>query len=487
MTRTIGSSLLFSILAFLLLFIAIRGRVAEKSPIRWGTAFFSTHPFLNQLGLNPVYTFVRSWLDTFDEKNKSLRLINDDIAIKNVQHELGISTPRFDSPIARSVISQAPQNNLNIVLIIMEGISARRMKRNGDMTNVTPALDSLAEISLTFDNFYSAGIHTFNGVYSTLFGFSSLLHKHPMSSTESMQQFTGIASTLLKHNYQTLFFTTHDEQFDNMGGFLGMNGFQTIISQKDYPSEKVLSTLGVPDHFLFEYSLSYLKKNSLDDRPFLAVYLTGSNHGPYIIPDDIAFKPHSKKIEDQTLEYADWSLRYFFEKAKNESWYRNTIFVFVSDHGAFLSSKYPMDLSHNHIPFIIHSPANLVEKKMISNVGGQIDVFPTLMGLLGISFVNNTVGIDLLNENRQYIYFNDDNSIGCLDEKYFLVIPREGKETIFRYREEENAAESIEVTTKSVAMKSYVYSQLQTTQWLIAKRKVGEQSAKPDSVAIRYN
>jgi phosphoglycerol transferase MdoB-like AlkP superfamily enzyme len=468
-----ASLIVFSLLSLGMVALGIRGRIAMKSPIRWGTAFFSTYPFANQLGLNPVFTFFRSWLDENNPVNQLVYLMDDEIAIKNVRQYLNIeSVNNFDSPIAREIKTSGEQKKYNVIIVLMESMSAEKMQRYGNTKNLTPKLDSIAQHSLVFDNFYSSGIHTCNGIYSTTVSFPSIFAKHPMNTIENLQPFTGIANTLLENNYATLFFTTHDDQFDNMGGFLSYNGFQKIISQRDYPQQKVVGPLGVPDGVMFEQSLAFINKTTEQNKPFLAMYLTGSHHGPWIIPDDIPYQPKGNDGEEKTLEYADWAIGYFLALAQKQSWFHHTVFLLLGDHGSAIHRTSSFPLSFNHTPFILYAPLLKNEHRVLKNFGGQIDVFPTVMGLLNISYVNNTLGIDLLNEERAMMYFSADDKIGCVNDEYFLVIHRQDeKEYLFRYRE--NTAENIANTQRHLVqqMKEYAYSHIQVTQWMLTNRK----------------
>jgi phosphoglycerol transferase MdoB-like AlkP superfamily enzyme len=462
-----------ALLSVCLVFVGIRGRIEQKSPIRVGTAFFSNYAFPNQLALNPVFTFIRSWLDAQKPENKNLKLLDDKAAIENVKRYLGVNGGGFQSPIARKVTAGGNEIKANIVVVIMESMSAAKMARFGNPGNLTPNLDSLSKIAYCFDNIYSAGIHTRNGIYSTLFSYPALLRQHPMDKV-IVPRFSGFSNTLSDAGYHTIFFTTHDDQFDNIGGFLNSNSFHRVISKKDYPTDKILSTLGVSDDYLFEFSIPMLNELNSDGKPFFAAFMTASDHGPYIIPKGIPFKPHSEDIQKQIVEYADWSIGKFLKLASKQKWYSNTIFVFVADHGAILGDNvYDMPLTFNHTPLIIYSPS-YTSPKVFKQLGGQIDIFPTVMGLLNVSYVNNTMGVNLLRESRPYIYFSNDEKIGCLDQEYFYIYRTEnGTESLYKYRNNETENYLNILRQKADSMKNYSFSMMQASQWLIQNGKTG--------------
>jgi phosphoglycerol transferase MdoB-like AlkP superfamily enzyme len=470
--QRISTQIIFYAAAILCLFVGIRGRITMKSPIRWGTAFFSQHMFANQAGLNPVFTFGRSWLDSRGPGSAHLNFMDAKKANENTRKFLDIDDkPLLHSPIARYISSQGPSKKYNVILIIMESMGAAKMGAFGNADHLTPHLDSIASRSLFFTNFYSAGIHTFNGVYSTLFGMPSLPGKHTMKDLESQQPFSGIAKILSPENYSTLFFCTHDEQFDNMGGFCTANGFQKIVSQKDYPSDKVLSTLGVPDHVMFDESLSYLDNAHQAGQPFFAAYLTGSDHPPYTLPDDIPFQPRSNNIQQKIVEYADWSVNHFLEQCHKRTWADSTIFIITADHGALMQPVYDADLSMTHTFLIMHAPG-IIEPEQIKQMGGQIDIFPTLMGVLDHPYVNNTPGINLLKEQRPYSYFCVDDNVGCIGDEYYLVIRKNGDTSLYRYRDKDTRNYLSEKRALADSMRAYAESNLQTAQDMILHRVV---------------
>ena len=119
-------------------------------------------------------------------------------------------------------------------------MAAAKMKRHGNKNNLTPFLDSLSHQSLYFENIYTSGKHTFSGIFSTLFGFPTIFRQHPM---KSIKHYNGISTILHHYGYTTTYFTTHDGQFDNVEGFLHANDFENIISQSQYPNNKIVTTL----------------------------------------------------------------------------------------------------------------------------------------------------------------------------------------------------------------------------------------------------
>ena len=294
-----------------------------------------------------------------------------------------------------------------------------------------------------------------------------------------------------------MFFMTHESQYDNMNAFFRTNGFDEIFSQENYPSEKVVNGFGVQDDFLYDYALNHLKKQSAQTSPFFAVLLSISNHPPYVIPS--YFQPKSKNIEEQIVEYADWSIRQFIHnagkiripndsktraggvlytdyalgqflaEASKQPWFDNTIFVLLGDHGKLVGNPdSEMPQSYNHIPLMFYAPALLTAEEK-ENFGGQIDVAPTLLGMLRINYIQNNLGIDLLKEERPCMFFSADNMLGVKDTKHFYIYDTESKQE-FNYNIHNGTLSPATANTTFDSLKTYAFSMLQTTEYLIRKQ-----------------
>lgn len=460
-------SILFSLICLLFIFIGIRGRFESKSPIRVGTAYFSNYAFPNQLGLNPVFTFLRSYLDAKKDQSDKIQLISDEIALSNTQIYLNRVGNKL-APLAKEIVPDSTNSNPpNVVLILMESMSSAKMSRFGNPDQLTPFLDSIAQIGFSFDNFYSTGTHTFNGIFSTLFSYPALFSKHPMKGVE-IPKFNGIASVLKQHGYTTTYFTTHDDQFDNVGGFLRGNDYEQIISKEHYPSDQVKSTLGVPDDYLFEYAIPKLNELHKKNQPFFVAMMTASDHGPYVIPE--YFKPKQSDVKKQIVEYADWSLKKFIDLATPQPWFNNTLFVFVADHGAYMDAKYDVPLSYNHVPFIIYSPNLIKEGKSFDAFGSQTDVFPTLMNLIQLPYINNTLGVDLFTEKRPYAYFCNDDKLAVIDNEFLFIYRKNAEKSLYKHRENSVVDYIKQFPNKADSMQNYAISQMQAAQYLIEKK-----------------
>lgn len=444
--------------------LGIRGRIGE-SPIKTSQAYFCNNSFLNQLGLNPTFFLLRSIIENSKKHISANHLMKDEDALSLVQSQLNIHCDKkAHFPILRNINGCKENKDINIVMILMESMSSDFLyTKNGSLT---PYLNELIKESYYFENFYSAGTHTNQGVAATLFGLPSLFDKNMMKNVE-ITKCQGIPRILRERGYQTSFFVTHESQYDNMNAFLLENGIQQMYAQEDYPTSKVVNGYGVQDDYLFEYAMDRITEQSKQKIPFFSTILTISNHPPYIVPE--RFKSVSKEPSEQIVAFADDAIRQFMSEAKKKDWYKNTIFVLLGDHGKLVgNTTYDMPLSYNHIPLIIHSAIFQDAPKVFENLGGQIDVSPTLLGLLDYSFENNTLGIDIIKNKRPYIFFTSDDMMGCINSKHFYVYnPITKNEGLYDYRNKNIINERNSYISLADSMRNYSTSMLVTTDYLL--------------------
>lgn len=259
---------------------------------------------------------------------------------------------------------------------------------------------------------------------------------------------------------ETLFFTTHDEHFDNMAGFLKQNGFNQIIAQDDYPAERVFSILGVPDHDMYDKALTVLDATKA---PFFAAMLTGSNHKPHVIPPELKDKFNGPNEKENIVRYADWALGHLLAEASKKPWFENTLFVILADHGQSVGSS-PLDqiLSYHHMPLIFWAPKLLGPHKAYNTPVSQIDVIPTIAGLVGGPVQNNSIGRDVLSSPRSWAYMVNDNG-ACVRFADKLECESEEK----RMTEYPLEKQSWPVKALNENVWTVVHAELQLTDWLL--------------------
>lgn len=451
----------------LLCLFGIRGRTGYN-PIKISQAYYCDDPFLNQLGINPAFNLLTSALDDMRKENSELHLMPYGEAITAARQSLGISGAVDSMHVMRRMITTTgePQKR-NVVVILMESMSANFLSTFGQEQHLTPTLDSLYNHSLAFTHYYSAGIHTNHGMTASLYSFPALMFRNLMKGTVTPHR-TGIPTVLKKYGYHNMFFMTHEAQYDNMKAFFTTNGYDDIYSQEDYPKDEVVNSFGVSDHFLFGYALNKINICAAKRKPFFATILTISNHPPYVIPS--FFKPKTKEPETQIVEYADWSIGDFLKKAEKEPWFKNTIFVIMADHGKLVGkATTEAPESYNHIPLIMFGPG--IPAKHYDGLATQVDVMPTLLSLLNMSYEYDGFGQNILKTPRPMVFYSADNQVIARNQKMVYVYnPKMQKSFCYLI----NPDGSLKETTMSAAFKPlqhYVFSMIQTAQFALKRQQ----------------
>ena len=215
----------------------------------------------------------------------------------------------------------------------------------------------------------------------------------------------------------------------------------------------------VQDDYLYAYAIERLKSQK---QPFMATLLSISNHPPYIIPS--YFTPRSDKKETQIVEYADWALSQFFASAERQPWYKRTVFVLLGDHGKLLGkAENEMPESLNHIPLLFYVPGQQPER--CDHWALQMDVQPTLLGMLGIETRQSNFGIDLRQVIRPCAYYTADNVIGARSEEHLYIYnPTTQQEMCYL-----GGTLSTQSDSTFLALKDYLFSMLQAAEYLRGK------------------
>ncbi len=464
-----------------LLFLGMRGSADfDEHPLIAQDAFFSDTPFLNQLGTNAAFSFIESL------GQDHVQLLPAEEAVVNVRRYLGIGAQRFASPIARDVRFDEPLLRRNVVLILVESLSAQRLHRYGHPKWLMPSLEQLMDSSVVMDRFYSSGMHTANGIFSSHYGLPPIGAQHPMMHPSmTAQRFHGLPGTLRDHGYRTCFISPGDPRFDNMNGFLPANGFEELVSRDDFPESDTRNSWGVSDHALYRMALRRADRYAREggDR-FLLSLLTVSSHKWNKAPSDIpGFAPTSADDEEAIYEYADRALAEFLAEARTRPWFDSTLFVILGDHGQAFDPLYEVPLAYHHVPMLIHAPG-WVEPRTLDGFGTQVDLPATILGALRIPHIDNTLGKDLMHGGHAAAYFCSDHRICAINDSGYRIRDRE----VVRLYDHVARSTSDMAAARAALCDSlgrYAESMVQVAQALVEQKLAGTDGLRPGDHAAR--
>jgi len=414
---TTGRRVAFAAIGLLaagVLFVCARGGTFGR--LKTGDAYFSNERVANHAALNSFYSFFRALRDD----RTIYEFMPEREAIATVRSLVGLPGEEYRAgpyPLVRRPKDDGDSKLSDVVLILTESLSAETMGCFGNPLGASTFLDGLAAESALFTRFFSSGSRSSHGVFASLFSIPAQLGGPVMHSTLIMNRFRSLPAILREHGYETTFVYGGVYEFTNAEGVLRHAGFERIIGEPgpNHPAEP--HEWGYHDEPMLARLRDELARPR--ERPRLTVFFTQSLHGRKIpehyLTAELKAKYPKKMTGDKyyrLLHYTDDCLRKFFEGARQLPTHDDTIYVLASDHS---NHKNPNLFEDYHIPCMIHAPGR-VEPARYDTVGGQLDILPTVLGLLGIETEIAAFGRDLLaaakrgDEGQAFLTFGD--SIG---------------------------------------------------------------------------
>lgn len=371
----------------------------QQIPLNINSAVFSNSTVVNDLAINPTYYFSKSYL----------------LYKRNI---LSIYVPKKDSVQADRFVNElykkdgvSPKlltnSSPNVVLIILEGWAARAVSAYGNFEQSTPFFDGLLKNGIWFDSIYAANTTSEVGNATIFTGMPALPEVSITLEPERHRKLETINASLKKRGYTSAYRFGGDLKYGNIGGFLLDHGVEKVVDESDFPSKKQRGKLNYFDDDLYEELVKDM--NQLKE-PFLQCAFTGSTHAPYDQP-----KSKRKVFKGQeadymnALVYSDDALKRFITKCKKQKWYKNTLFVFVSDHGHPTPQlTEPNTRAFFHIPLLFYGePINTENRgKVIHTLGSQADLAATLLNQLNTSTKKYPWSKDLLNPSSKSFAFH---------------------------------------------------------------------------------
>ncbi|AYF85793.1 LTA synthase family protein [Pseudomonas sp. DY-1] len=479
--------------------VAVRGHLRQGPPLRWGDAFTTDSMFANQLGLNGTLTLVDAAKNSFSSHrdNAWKSTLPEDEALATVRQMLLTPNDKLvdaDTAAIRRDFTPPVEGTLpikNVVVILMESFAGRWVGAMGSDAGITPYFDKLAKEGLLFDRFFSNGTHTHQGMFATMACFPNLpSFEYLMRTPEGAHKFSGLPQLLSTRDYNDLYVYNGNFQWDNQSGFFSNQGMTRFIGREDFVNPVFMDkTWGVSDQDMFDRGAAELAKMPTD-KPFYALLQTLSNHTPYALPVDLPVDKvtgHGAHDEHLTaMRYSDWALGQFFEKARKEPYFKDTLFVVVGDHG-FGSDKQltEMDLFRFNVPLLLIGPG--VQEKfgeLNHTVGTQIDVVPTIMGRLGGDVRHQCWGRDLLNlpEGDPGIGVikpsGSDQTVAIVSSDRILVQPKDFPARLYQYQLGADAKVERVPGDSDPHLQKYLEAFLQTATGSLLNNTAGVQDAK---------
>jgi phosphoglycerol transferase MdoB-like AlkP superfamily enzyme len=388
--------------------------------------------YQNELASNGPYQFFAAFRNNELDYGQFYSSLPPATVAQQIRAELSEPNARFigedQQDIRRMIDNPGTARKPNIVLVTIESLSAKYLGSNGDQRNLTPNLDALRKQSLYFNNFYATGTRTDRGLEAITLAIPPTPGRSIVKRIGRESGFASLGQQLNAVGYDSVFVYGGRGYFDNMNAFFSGNGYR-VVDQTSVDESEIhfKNAWGMADEDLYKQTLKLADANHAQQQPFLLQLMTTSNHRPYTYPDNrIDIK--SGNGRDGAVKYTDYAIGQFLEQARQKPWFDNTIFVFVADHTAGSAGKEDLPISNYQIPLFIYAP-KLIEPREDGQLASQIDLAPTLLGLLNMDYQSTFFGRDLLQDNPlpPRVVVGNYQHLGLFDGKDLAILsPRQG-------------------------------------------------------------
>ncbi len=370
------------------------------SDARWKE--FSDHGQLNELAGNGYFDFWHAFRYNEIDYERYYKTLPHRRAVAELAVEIAGHRPTTVSqrPFDREVKADGPTHDWNVVLVSIESLSASFMKYFGQAQTLTPHLDRLADDGLLFTHVYATGTRTVRGLEALSLSVPPTPGHSIVKRPDNADLFT-LGEVFRAQGYESLYLYGGYGYFDNMNAFFAGNGYTVIDRTRLRPDEIHFENIwGVADEDLFSMTLRELDARHAAGTRFFAHVMTTSNHRPFTYPEGRIDIP-SKTSREGGVKYTDHAIGQFVEQARQRPWFARTLFVFVADHTHKGRGKQALPLDAFHIPLIVWAPG-LVKPGRVDTIASQIDVAPTLLGMLNVPYRSRFFGHDILREGATH-------------------------------------------------------------------------------------
>jgi len=409
-------------------------------------ADFSENRYNNELAKAGIYSFFAAFRNNelpYDEFYKTIPKKEAFAIVKNsYKNTEGIFLNPSEDAILRTIQNSDSThvgNKPNVIFICIESLSADFLGAFGNKKNITPTLDSLVNKSLFFSNLYATGTRTVRGMEAITLSIPPTPGRSIVKRKDNQGLFT-IGEVFKKEGYTRNFFYGGDGYFDNMNTYFGGNGFNIIDRGRGFLLDESITTTrtniednevtfenawGVCDEDIYNKVLQQADLAYEKEIPFFDFVMTTSNHKPYSYPEGKIDIP-SGTGRNGAVKYTDYAIGEFLKTARTKPWFKNTVFVIMSDHCASSAGRWELDVKNYQIPALIY---NLPESNAlkVNTLCSQIDIFPTLFAQLNWDYTSNFFGKNILEMkpederafigNYRKLGYLKDNKVMILDEQ----------------------------------------------------------------------
>ncbi|MEZ0575298.1 LTA synthase family protein [Halodesulfovibrio aestuarii] len=413
-----------------ILLIATTGGLFLTSELR----DFSDNTYQKELAANGPYQFVSAFKNNELDYYQFYPSIEETTSNKIIRADLSKTTNTFLSEnqhsLFRSIQRFGEEKKYNVILVTLESFTPKYLSRYGAEKDVAPNMNALISEAQFYTHLFATGTRTTRGLEALTLSIPPTPGRSIIKRIGNEKGYISLGRIFASKGYSNYFMYGGRGYFDNMNEFFAGNGYK-IVDQSSVPDKEIgfENAWGMADEYLFNQVIKTADSEADAKNHFFLHVMTTSNHRPYTYPDNRVAIP-SGEGRTGAVQYTDWAIGDFLKKAKQKLWFDNTIFVFVADHQASSAGREHLPVRRYRIPMWIYAP-KIVKPKLVDMLSSQIDVAPTILGLLNWSYPSFFYGKDIAQmapeEGRAFI--GNYQYLGLFDGKRMAVLgPRKSIE-----------------------------------------------------------
>ncbi|QVW34760.1 sulfatase-like hydrolase/transferase [Geobacter sulfurreducens] len=410
------------------------------------TTAISANSYANELAGNGLYGLFAAFRNNELDFTRFYATRDNQQVMARLRDMVEERNNHFVAPpprMTRQITGEGREKRLNVIVVVEESLSAEFLGAWGDTRGLSPNIDRLARESLVFSHLYASGTRTIRGLEALS------LSIPPLPGTSIVKRpdnggFRSWGEVMKEKGYDTRYIYAGYGYFDNMNAFFSANGFD-IVDRNSFAQDEITfaNIWGVCDEDLFRKTIRESRASFAAGRPFFSMVMTTSNHRPFTYPAGKIDIP-SKTGRDGGVKYADYAIGRFLAEARKEPWFKDTVFVFVADHCASSAGKTDLPVKKYEIPLLVYAPHH-VKPGRVDRMMAQIDVAPTVLGLLNMSYTTDFLGHDILKAaNRpERAFISTYQKLGYIEGDRLLILSPQKGVGVVRFDRRSGATEPL--------------------------------------------
>lgn len=412
--QPLAKRIISSVAVAFLCLIGIHSGFTKNQKLDISDAYFSDNEFFNQLSISGIYNLHQSLKDeNIKDKNSLLRVLDFTEVRQIVKQQFILQNDQ--APV------QIDLDNPNIIIFMMDDVALEDVNKKN-----MPTLAKIKDQSLSFENLYADGLHTYNGVFSTLFSYPSIFSANSMDGVISFR-INSLQKVLQNKGYYTLLFSNQTENNEYMTSFLYRNNFNNIINSQNLDGQEIISKINAYTNRFFAFIVQERDSNISDN---------------------------------QYLKMLDKNILSFSSKIKKQQWNDNTVLIFV---GA---------TSQDKVPCIVYFPKKIKTQKNYF-LAKQEDIFPTIIRMIDKDYdFYDILGLNIFLNIREFAFCSTQDKVIVQDTLWKYVWQSDGKDFLYQKQGDSLVYQPSDNPLVSEKMKKYAFAMLQKTQYDISKAKM---------------